>query len=417
MNIFNNLPWNKKTSADKVSQAERLEFAAKLSDMVRKKYDVLMQLKQETENLTKKDIETWRRAWQVAIDFEDPQRGRLLDVYTDTTADMHLTGCMAQRKGKTQKKSFILINKDGKENDEARKVFETEWFIDLMELALDRPFYGHSLIQFGDIISIDGIKRFRDVELVPRKHVIPEYGVIIPEEGDEWKKGISYREGTVADWCIEVGRPRDLGLLLKSAPHALSKKNMAAYWDTFGELFGMPIRVGKTMSQDSKDIARIETMLADMGAAAWGLFPEGTEIEIKETTRGDAYNVYDKRIDRCNSEISKGLLNQTMTIDNGSSLSQSATHLEVFEDVCRADATRFKFLINDKLIPLMIKHGFPVQGVTFDWDEAMQFTPAEQREFERMILQEYEVDDKYFEDKYKIPLKGRRQASTNNFFD
>ena len=63
---------------------------------------------------------------------------------------------------------------------------------------------------------------------------------------------------------------------------------------------------------------------------SWGLFPEGTEIEIKETTRGDAFNVYDKRIDRANSEISKGVLNQTMTIDSGSSLSQSEVHLEVF---------------------------------------------------------------------------------------
>ena len=74
-----------------------------------------------------------------------------------------------------------------------------------------------------------------------------------------------------------------------------------------------------------------------MGSAFWGLFPDGTEIDIKESSRGDAYNVYDKRVDRCNSEISKGILNQTMTIDAGSSLSQSETHLDVFENVIEAD--------------------------------------------------------------------------------
>lgn len=394
-----------------------IELAARMKDAVTKKRDLLVELKQQSENLTKKDIATWRRAWQAALNYENPSRGQLLDVYNDALADLHLTGCISQRKGKTLRKKFILLNKDGKENDDARKVFEREWFIDFLELALDRPFFGHSLIQFGDIITVDGIKTFRDVGLVPRKHVVPEYGVIVREPGDEWKKGTSYREGKFAEWCLEVGSPNDLGLLLKCSPQALSKKNMLGYWDAFGELFGMPIRIGKTMSQDAKDIARIENMLDGMGAAAWGLFPEGTEIEIKETTRGDAFNVYDRRVERCNSEMSKGTLNQTMTIDNGSSLSQSATHLEMFENVCKYDDTRVQFLVNDKLIPFMGMHGLLPQGVTFEWDEAMQYTPAEQREIERLVVQEFDVDPKYFEDKYKITIKGKKQASVNHFFD
>ena len=153
-----------------------------------------------------------------------------------------------------------------------------------------------------------------------------------------------------------------------------------------------------------------------MGAAAWGLFPDGTDIEIKESTRGDAYNVYDKRIDRANSEISKGILNQTMTIDSGSSLSQSETHLEVFENVCAADAKLIKYIVNDRLIPKMIKHGFDLKGRTFDWDDAATYSPAEQREIERVILQYYHVDPKYFQDKYKITITGERDDS-GGFFE
>jgi len=390
----------------------RLELAAKFAQ----KRSMLVELNQQAERLTKKDIATWRQAWQMALNYEQPNRVPLLSVYNDAVIDLHLTGAISQRKGKTQQKAFILIDKNGKENDKARAVFEQEWFADFIDIALDRPFYGHSLIQFGDVINIDGVMSFSNVELVPRAHVVPEYGVITKEPGDDWRRGISYREGKIADWCIETGKARDLGLLLKCAPQSLSKKNMLAYWDTFGEIFGMPIRIGKTLSQDAKDITRIESMLAEMGAASWGLFPEGTEIEIKETTRGDAFNVYDKRVDRCNSEISKGILNQTMTIDSGSSLSQSETHLEVFENVCRADATVTKYLINGKLIPLMLKHGFPVQGATFDWDEAVNYTPAEQREAERLVMARYEVDPQYFIDKYKIPITGVRETDTLNFF-
>lgn len=391
--------------------------AAKGVTTTAQKKALLIELNQQTESLTKKDISTWRSAWQQAINIDSPKRNNLYDVYTDTLIDLHLTGCVSQRKGRTLQKPFVLLDKNGKEDEKARKIFEREWFYNLLDLALDSRFWGHSLIQFGDVIKEGDTMSFANVELVPRKHVVQEFGVITRDAGDDWQNGISYREGELADWCIEVGDPHALGLMLKCAPQSLAKKNMLAYWDTFGEIFGMPIRIAKTMSQDKKDISRIEAMLSGMGAAAWGLFPDGTDIEIKESSRGDAYNVYDKRIDRCNSEISKGILGQTMTIDNGSSLSQSETHLEVFENICRADATMLKYTVNDRLLPLMLKHGFPVQGVSFDWDEAANYTPAEQREIERLLIQYYDIDPKYFSDKYKVPITGVKQPSATSFFE
>ena len=196
---------------------------------------------------------------------------------------------------------------------------------------------------------------------------------------------------------------------------------MLAFWDQFGEIFGMPIRIAKSTARDPKDRSRIENMLASMGAAAWGLFPEGTEIDIKETTRGDAFNVYDKRVDRANSEMSKGLLNQTMTIDNGSSLSQSEVHLEVFENVIESDADLVKDIVNDQLIPRMIKHGFPLKGLYFVYDESIDYTPEQQVSFETMIADRFEVDPKYFIDKYNIPIVGKKQVQTQQltrpFFD
>lgn len=212
-----------------------------------------------------------------------------------------------------------------------------------------------------------------------------------------------------------------MGLFLKTAHQAIPKKNMLAYWDQFGEIFGMPIRIAKSSTRDPKDRSRIENMLSSMGAAAWGLFPEGTDIDIKETTRGDAFNVYDKRIERANSEISKGLLNQTMTIDNGSSLSQSEVHLEVFENVVESDADLVKDIVNDQLIPRMIRHGFPIKGMRFVYDESIDYTPEQQVAFETMIADRFEVDPKYFIEKYNIPIIGKKERGTEilakPFFD
>ncbi|WP_418660382.1 phage portal protein family protein [Alistipes putredinis] len=393
---------------------ESLMAAARAAKTIEQKRSVLIQLNEVAAHLTQKDIATWRSAWQMALNIENPKRGRLYDCYTDALIDLHLTGCIGQRDGKTLQKKFVLKTEDGKEDDAAMKIFERQWFADFVSYVLESRYWGHSLIQLGDVTTVNGVRTFTDVWLVPRKHVIQEYGVLVRDAGDDPRQGVSYRTGGLEKWCVEVGKPRDLGLLLKCVPQAFSKKNMLAYWDVFGEIFGMPIRIAKTAAQTGSERSRIESMLANMGAAAWGLFPDGTDIDIKESSRGDAFNVYDKRIDRANSEMSKGVLNQTMTIDSGSSLSQSEVHLEVFGNVCAADATMVKNIVNDKLIPLMIEHGFPLQGLIFDWDEAASFSPAERREMERVVLQYYDVDPQYFIDRYKIPITAKR---ADGFFE
>ena len=140
------------------------------------------------------------------------------------------------------------------------------------------------------------------------------------------------------------------------------------------------------------------------------MFPEGTDIEVVESSKGDAFNVYDKRVDRANSELSKLIIGQTMTIEDGSSLSQSQTHLEVFENLVESDADMLADLVNNQLIPRMVKHGFPIQGLRFAWDDAVDYTPEQQFSYEKMIADRYEVDPKYFADKYNMPVGERRNA-------
>lgn len=376
----------------------------------RRLQSLTVELKLQAEALTQKDMRSWRQAWQRAIDIENPKRQSLYDIYRDVEVDLHLSGCVDQRKGFTQKKAFKLVDAKGKQNDEATTLLETVWFKDLVGYILDSRYWGHSLVQLGDVVSVDGKMSYTGVELVNRKHVIPEYGVIVIEQSDDWSSGFPYREGPMADWVIEAGKPKDLGLYLKAATQTIPKKNMLAYWDQFGEIFGMPIRIAKTTARDPKDRTQIENMLSSMGAAAWGLFPDGTDIDIKETTRGDAFNVYDKRIERANSELSKGILNQTMTIDNGSSLSQSEVHLEVFENVVEKDADLVRDIVNGQLLPRMVRHGFPVRGLRFEWDNSIDYTPEQQLEYEKMILDRFEVNPQYLIDKYGVPITGKKET-------
>ena len=52
---------------------------------------------------------------------------------------------------------------------------------------------------------------------------------------------------------------------------------------------------------------------------------------------------------------------------------------------------------------------FPLQGLRFAWDDAVDYTPEQQFSYEKMIADRYEVDPKYFADKYNMPVGERRQ--------
>ena len=100
-----------------------------------------------------------------------------------------------------------------------------------------------------------------------------------------------------------------------------------------------------------------------------------------------------------------------MSIEDGSSLSQSETHLEVFENLVESDCTMLRDIVNNQLIPRMVKHGFPIKGLRFEWDDAVDYTPEQQVAYETMIADRYEVDPMYFAEKYSMPVGERRNAT------
>lgn len=370
---------------------------------------MVVDIQRATDSLTRRDIADWRRAHQMAISVDAPNRIRLYDIYNDTALDLHLSGCVEQRIGLAMARSFKLMKPDGTYDEQSAKLFDMPWFKTFCRLTLETVYWGHSLIELGNVVANEaGVFMYDSVAVVPRKHVIPEYGKIVKELGSDIQKGVDYRTPPLSEWLIEVGQPYDLGLYLKACIQTIPKKNALGFWDNFAEIFGMPMRIAKTNSRDDRDRAKLEKMMSQMGAALWGVFQEGTEIEVVESTKGDAFNVYDRRIDRANSELSKLIIGQTMTIEDGSSLSQSETHMEVLHNLVERDCDNLRDVINTQLLPRMVKHGFPVQGLSFEWDYSIDYTPEQQLAIEQLVVANYEVEGKYFEKKYGIPAGERR---------
>ncbi len=387
---------------------------AKESDRKRLR-KIVIELQRATDALTRKDIRDWRAAWQRAIDVNYPDRRLLYDIYNDVEVDLHLSGCKTQRTGFVMARSFRIVDEKGDNRDDALHYFDQGWFKEFCRLVLESIYYGHSLIELGDLVSDgDGHPAYDGVLLIPRKHVIPEHHRVITNLGQDWQTGIDYHEAPFNTRLIEAGKPYDLGLYLKAALQTIPKKNMLGFWDAFGEIFGMPMRIAKTSSRDQKEIDRLDKMLRTAGASLSMVAGMETDIQFIESSRGDAFNVYDKRIERANSELSKLIIGQTMTIENGSSLSQSETHLAVFENLVEADADMLRDVINNSLLPRMIRDGFPLQGLRFDWDYSLDYTPEQQLAIDTAVADRYDVPGSYFTEKYGIPA-GEKKQQPNPF--
>ncbi len=358
------------------------------------------------QGLKESDIKQWRQAHQLALLTENPSREELYRIYKDALLNDHLKSVVKVRLEKLLKCDFQIVDiKTGEVDTELADLFKKSWFWKFLTYSWNANLFGFSLIQFGDMVdSASGIVALEisDVEEFPREHVKPELGIIVREPQD--KTGWNYRTGGFAEWLIEVGDKKDLGLLLEACPLAISNKYMGIFWDEFAEMFAAPIRIGKTNVQNEGERSRLGEMLEDMGRNAWGVFDNDTDIEIVESNKKDAYLVYDKRMERNEKGMSKLTLGNTMTVDDGSSRAQGQVHENVTNDIVDSDKREIMFLINEKLFPFLINKGYPLEGKKFKWDDSEKLNIKEQANIDKWLIDYFDIEIEYFKSKYNSSI-------------
>lgn len=304
---------------------------------------------------TRQDIASWLSALRSAESIYNPNRTQLYRLYKDIVLDAHVSACIDQRKNLVKSLEFYIELND-EENEELTKLIETKWFRDFMDYALDSIYYGYSLVQFEDIVN----NTFKDVSLIPRQYVKPEFHIVVSDTSA--LTGTDYLEMPYANWAIGVGNKCDLGLLAKVAPLFIWKKGAMGAWAEFSEKFGTPIRIGRTDKTDAQTVNKMEDMLRNMATSAWGLFGTEDMIELIETNKSDAHQVFDMLVQRCNSEISKLILNQTGTTDEKSYVGSAEVQERILKNVGYNDQFMFENVCNTQLVPMMQRLGLLPDG-------------------------------------------------------
>lgn len=370
---------------------------------------VLTRIIEQSNYRIRKDVADWRKALNFAENKENPRRWLLYNLMDDLLLDNHLYSQLQTRFLKILGLDYkIADSKTKKKDDDKTQLFQRQWFYEFMNYVLESKTHGHSLVQLSEITDGEVTK----IDLVPRRHVRPEYGDFVIRQIDT--TGIPYRDTPLMDWLIEIGGTDDLGLLSKAAPNVLWKKNAQMCWSEYCEIFGMPLRVGKTNTRSIEDLNRVEEQLQKMGSAAYAVLQNGETVEFIESTKGDAFNVYDKLIDRCNSEMSKLILGQTLTSDVGKSgtRAQGEVHERVAEVITKADILFIEHIVNDKLIPVLIKHGYPLDGYYFEFVIKQEITELDWN-IDNGLLQQFEIEPKYFIEKYSVPIIAKKETNNN----
>ena len=196
----------------------------------------------------------------------------------------------------------------------------------------------------------------------------------------------------VTDEHATYGVPLQAGKFIQHIPHLrsgkISRSGLAytiaglwickAYvlksWMAFSEVFGMPIRYGKysEAATDDEKSALISALSA-LGTDASMIISKAAELDvvgINTTAHGDFYEKAERFF---NQEISKVVLGQTMTTEDGSSLAQAKVHGEVRTDIRNADAQSLAETVNTFLVAPLVQFNFgpdaPLPIFSFDISE------------------------------------------------
>jgi len=171
------------------------------------------------------------------------------------------------------------------------------------------------------------------------------------------------------------------------------KENGARFWAVFIEKYGMPTSKGEHPTHATQE--EIDNLLATLMAVhsqSAVAVPEGFKLELLQAMRSSGGD-YEKFQEYWDKAVSKVILSQTMTTDDGSSQSQANVHERVADNIIQGDAD----LICDSF------NRGPIA-----WLTAWNFPGANPPEVWRRIAQEEDLDKRADRDKKVSEASGLR---------
>ena len=297
-----------------------------------------------------------------------PHRVKQQQLYIDTILNGHVLACMNKRQDLTLLREWDFVNEAGEKNEDLKQLFKKPWFDKFIKYSLQAQFFGYSLISLGDVTN----NEFKQLKLIKRWNVSPDrlnvtqfiYSI----------SGVSFMEGDPAKWHVWVPTDNDIGvsdvgygLLYPVAIYEILARNLLGNNADAAELYGMPIRVGKTNKTEEDERAEFIQAMLNMGSAGAILLDTMDELELVESkSMGQGYKIFPDLEARLEKKISKIFLGHADALDStpgklGAQQGDSPAEIAMKEKQL-VDGSNIEDIVNSILIPKMMDIGFIINN-------------------------------------------------------
>ena len=196
---------------------------------------------------------------------------------------------------------------------------------------------------------------------------------------DPVRRVIMRRQGEISgpSWdefpnMLFVGKQRSLGLLLKAAPWVIYKRNDIADWAQFAEIFGMPIEDYTYDTGDEEARQRVIQDAQQAGALKKYIHARDVELTLIESgNKTGSSDLYDTFCERCNKELSKLFLGNTLTTEAQATGSEALgnVHKKEEDQILKADQKYVLNVLNYDMVDIFTAMGIDTKGGEFTFPE------------------------------------------------
>jgi hypothetical protein len=334
------------------------------------------------------DLGAYKQAVSSAENVDYTHRVRLYDIYDNILLDPHL-GSVIQKRKAAILGSPIEFRRQGIPDERINDNIKSPWFYRFIGDVMDAKFWGLTMVQF-----YVNDKGWLDYTLVPRKHIDPQLQLIHRRQGDI--TGISFSEYPN---LLLVEGPERLGRLASCAPYVIWKNGTMGDWAEFSEIFGMPIREYTYDASDEESRRRTMADAVAGGSNQVYVHPEGSHLNFVEAgNKTGSADVYDKLVERCNSELSKAILSNTLTTEASETGTQAlgTVHKEVEESLTKDDMVFVLNVLNYDMTDIFRNLGIDTEGGEFCFVEPEKLSATEKADlFRKALDMGLPIDDDY----------------------
>lgn len=254
---------------------------------------------------------------------------------------------------------------DGLAEEFLAEVVDDPGFADALNHLLDGLVKGYAAVE---IVWERGANHWKPKALIDRE---PHFFTFDRDTGRELRlrDESAQSEGLALKpfkWIVHMpalksGRAIRSGLAMLCAAMHMCKSYGTKDWMAFAEVFGLPMRIGKVGPDATrKQVNDLRLALSAMASDAVGIIPASCSVELLQAVNGSSPGDFFERLAGfCDKQVSKAVLGQTMTTDDGSSMAQAKIHENVRIDILTSDARKIgETITRDLFIPwVILNHG------------------------------------------------------------